>query len=303
MKKEFYEHIVNDNGETKLINTRTGEITETVYVDIPVGSRIYTPEEQEAYRKRKELEQKKNFRRAANADLGKNFYFVPSEQDFMDVSPQTAARLIYLATYTEFETGRLMRTRKTPIQKADLPEILNISESSTKSFWREVHPRYLHIDDDGNIFAETGVFQRGYLKRCSKGTEYQKIFCESVQKIYKATDISQHRHLGYIFHMLPYINYEYNVLCYNTDETEVDKIDLITLQDFCSGIGYKLHNLNRLINIFKNLTFDVDGRQERFCAFVYDGTDRNTAKIVVNPHILYNGTDYRHVSILATFCV
>lgn len=303
MQKEYYEEIMNANNEPQLVNVRTGEIIETVRVEVPVGSRIYTPEEQEAYRKHKELEQKKSYRRTANADLGKNFYFVPAEQDFGDISPQTATRLIYLATYAEFETGKLMRTRRKPMKKTDLPQLLNISESSVKSFWREASPEYIHTDDNGFIIVNTEIFQRGYLKRCSKGTEYQKFFCENVQKIYNATDISQHKHLGYVFQMLPHINYEYNVLCRNTDETDVHRIDQLTLDDFCTEIGFDKSNLSRLLHIYRTLTFDVNGQQERFCAFIYDGIDKGESRIVVNPHILYNGTDFRHVEILATFCV
>ena len=102
--------------------------------------------------------------------------------------------------------------------------------------------------------------------------------------------------------MLPFINLEYNVLCKNPIEKDLDKIELLSLAEFCNIISYNISQLNRLLNIYKNIKFNVNGKQENFCAFTYDGLDRRKSRIFVNPHILYNGTNYSQVKVLGAFC-
>ena len=102
--------------------------------------------------------------------------------------------------------------------------------------------------------------------------------------------------------MLPYINIEFNLLCYNPLETELEKVQLMSLADFCAEIDYNVSNLNRLMQIYRKLRFEVNGIQERFCSFSYDGIDRTQSTIAVNPHVLYNGSDYRKVEVLGAFC-
>ena len=40
-----YEYIVDASGETKAVQRSTGEITETVWMCVPIGSQIWTPDE------------------------------------------------------------------------------------------------------------------------------------------------------------------------------------------------------------------------------------------------------------------
>ncbi|MGN0394923.1 MAG: hypothetical protein ACI4EF_06135 [Coprococcus sp.] len=108
--------------------------------------------------------------------------------------------------------------------------------------------------------------------------------------------------LGYIFKMLPYINLEYNVLCKNPLEQNLENIEFMSLAEFCHAIDYDISQLSRLLKIYKSLTFEVKTKQERFCAFVYDGLDRGSARIFINPHILYNGSSYSQVKVLGKFC-
>ena len=102
--------------------------------------------------------------------------------------------------------------------------------------------------------------------------------------------------------MLPYINLEFNVLCKNPLETDLERIEPLSLKEFCAEIGYDTSQINRLLNIYRKLTFDVKGKQENFCAFVFDGINRNKSKIFINPNVLYNGSNYRRVKILGMFC-
>lgn len=76
-----------------------------------------------------------------------------------------------------------------------------------------------------------------------------------MRKLYIMVQPSQHKHLGYLFKMLPYVNLEYNVLCHNPLESNLDDIQLMTVSEFCGAIGYDISNWHRLNKIYK--TFDL----------------------------------------------
>lgn len=296
-----YEYFTDDTGATKAMQISSGEVTETVWMCLPIGSQIRTPEgiaAQTEYLKLKELNE---LRRLSNKDLGK-FFFVSSEEDFKDLLPQTVTRLIYLNTFTHFGDNKLMLTERTPMKRKNLAEILGVSKAVITKFWKEVSPKYIQEQDGGLIFTNTDIFIKRKLNQRGNYSPYQKFYISGIRTLYRATSVSNHKHLGYIFKMLPFINLEYNVLCKNPLEKDLEKIQLLSLAEFCNAIGYNISQLTRLLNIYQNISFDVKGKQENFCAFAYSGFDRKTSRIFVNPHILYNGTNYNKVKVLGAFC-
>lgn len=305
-QETYYEYRTTEDGGTVAINTRTGEIHKAVNLLTPEGSHVLTPEDQQRNRERKEQREQNQRRRNASNEFG-DFYFIRGEQEFPELSPQTLARLIYLETYiayvdkTNKHKNKLMKTRKTQMKRDDLTEVLGLSETAVYEFMREVSPEYVTEDENGLLFSNAEIFVRGALKR-REYTSYQKFYKDGIQKIYRSVKKSQHRYLGYLFQMLPYINVEFNILCHDPAETDLDKIHPLTIGEFCDKIGYDVSHLNRLKNIYSKLRFDVDGKQVRFCAFVTDGSERKDMRIFVNPRVLYAGTRYDKVEILGAFC-
>lgn len=287
-----------DNDAVKAVNNETGEVTDAVWMCVPVGSRVYTPDSlnaRNAYLK--QAEDNKLRRTPSN----QRFFMVPHNTDFSDLLPATLTRLIFLNTFVD-ANNRLMLTERKPMQKKDLADVLGISQTAVKKFWNEVCPKYMTECDDGLILTAPEIFIRRKLARHGTYIPYEKFFVTGIRKLYKATDKANHKHLGYIFQMLPFINLQYNILCHNPEETDLDKIDSMSLSDFCSAIGYDVSNLSRLLSTYRKLKFDVNGKPERFCACVYDGLDLKSAQMFVNPHILYNGHNLEKVRILGAFC-
>ena len=239
-------------------------------------------------------------KRKANEPLGR-FYFV-REQGFSGLSPETVIRLIYLNTFTNYDDARLMRSERTPMRRKDLPKILGISPASVTRFWREASPKYISEDSNGLIITNREVFYKGKLTG-KYNTQYRKFYLDGIRKLYTTiSDPRQHKYLGYVFALLPYVNREFNILCYNIDEKDLYSIEPISLSDFCRLIHYDGSHLNRLMQVYKSLRFVVGNHTERFVSFVYDGLNRQDAKIYINPNVLYDGSDYRRVEILGAFC-
>lgn len=291
-----YTYIPNGYLQTEtncLIDLYTGEAVPYTDAQIPDGSSIYTPRDKEAKKKRKQNEILRN-----RSD--EKYYFVRSDTCFSEISAAIVTKLIYLSTFVRYADNALMLSQRTHIKRKDLASILRISERSSYDFWKQVSPTYITENANRNLILNTEIFKRGSLKRKAY-TPYQQFYDKGVRKLYEATNGSYHKQLGYIFQLLPYINIEYNLVCYNQFETDIDKIKLMSILDFCKLINYDVTHIDRLLKVYNTVRFDVNGRQERFCTMIYNGIDKRSAKICVNPAVFYTGTNYGRVEVTKLF--
>ena len=276
------------------------EIDVNVFIG-PEGSRIRTPADIEADEKLRE--QRRNYlaQRAQLRRLGK-FCFLAIENGFSEISAATAARLVYLSTFLKYGTNSLYLTKRTQMKKEDLPKVMGMSATTAFRFTKEVIPQYLQVDENGNLHLSERIFRQGQLSRGNNQKAYQKIYIDMVRRLYNETPVSNHKELGYIFAMLPYINIEYNVLCKNPYEKDLAEIELLSVREFCESIGHSYSTVSRLRETYSRIRFTVDGAEEQFCKFVTDGNTLDDAWIFVNPRILYSGTSPELVRILGKFC-
>ena len=306
MPEQGYDYFTDgETGETLCVRRATGEVSNSITLTVPEGTYFKTPEQQEADRQRNEGLQKKleqdAIRKEKNDNLealGKYFFAVCT--DFSELSDATLARLIYLTTFLTLDDGKLFRTQRTPMTEADLPDVMKLSQSTVDRFMKEVQD-YIGVDSDGNLQIVSSAFQRGHLPK-GQHIPMQRLYRDAIRRLYRTTPTSKHRYLGMFFKLLPYINQEYNVLCWNPEEDNIDDIDLMSPAEFCDLSGFKYTKFWKLKSELKNLTFDVDGKQELFCSFVDAGFGLGRVQIFVNPHILYNGFDYKNVEIVGKFC-
>ena len=276
---------------------------EEIDIDVtisPAGSRVITPADIEAANERKAQKRKFLMQKERLDKLGR-FYFLAIENGFSEINAATAARLVYLSTFLRYGTNSLYLTKRTQMKKEDLPEVMGMSPTTAFRFFKEVNPTYLQADEEGYISLSGQIFRRGTLGKGNESKAYQKIYIDVVRKLYKGTPLNNHKELGYIFAMLPYINIEYNVLCKNPYETNISEIELLTVREFCAAIGHSFSTVARLLETYSKICFCVDGTVEQFCKFVSAGNDINHAWIFVNPHVIYSGTDPEQVKELDAF--
>lgn len=285
-------------GKTVAVNRRTGEIHDTQTVTVPCGSKVITPEDQERRQNYFNLQAERELRKRANAPLG-HFLFM-SGAGFNEISSASVARLIMLCTYSRYDDA-LFIGRSKPMTRAEAQQILNLEYTSFNKFMKEVVPRFL-IEKDGALYlANHQTFFRG--KKDKKNhDQYWKAYLLSVRRLYNSTDVRQHKALGRVFQLLPFVNIEFNVLAYDIEETDLDAVKPMTLFEICKELGVDWSHVNRLLSLYRSLTFTVGDHQERLVSVVSDGIDRRNARIFVNPRIIYSGSDYRKVEILGAFC-
>jgi hypothetical protein len=301
-------YLINDDGRSgKQINKNTGEVFDVEYAVLRAGDRILTKEEIariEKYRKiklrREEREAEQKKRRKGRDGKAIQFTGVSTSADFSDLSPASVTRLIYLSTYLSFHNGELRLSERRKITKGMLPDILRVGERTAERFLQEVSPKYVIIANDGCLSLNPDVFAKGNRMR-SLMAFYIKVFQSGMQKLYNGVNKSQHKQLGYIFNMLPYVNIEHNILCHNTTERDISLIEPMTMSEFCAEIGYDYKNVQRLHDIFKHLKFDVgDGKRELFCSIIrneYTGKEL----MVINPKVFYSGSNAKAVAEFGVF--
>ena len=296
-----YEYREKEDGSFYAVNLTTGEVTDAVHALIPPGSAIITPEDFAANIERKRQQREFFLHKQIMGQLGK-FCFLAINSSLNCLPPATAARLIYLSSYLRYGTDCLYITQRTPMKVSDLQKVMGLSNATIRRFLEEVCPSYLSADHDGDLHINTSVFRRGALPKKDGLGAFQKVYIEAIRNLYRATPISNHKQLGYIFLMLPYINIQYNVLCKNPYETDILHVEPLTVREFCELIGHSYSTVARLREAYSRIRFTVNGQQELFCAFVSDGNSLDDARIFVNPHVFYSGTDPERVEVLGHFC-
>ena len=238
--------------------------------------------------------------RRRNHDPWSRFYMTTCREDqFSGLTPQDTARLIYAASFMGYD-GILRRSERTKLTFADFESLMReqLSKSTFDRFWNVVKERYIFQNDDGTLVVKGGFF-RGKQKNIDE--RLTKIFIQKLQNLYRRTKVTQHKHLGHVFKMLSCINIQYNVVCENPYETDWSEVKPVTLKQFCKMIHYDESQAARLRDTYGEITFEVDGEPQYFCAFVTTGREANNPYIIINPRIFYAGTYPGQVDFLGMF--
>jgi len=293
-----------ETGHPSYVNRKTGELCDAVSIAVPPGSVILTPEEQERRHDywltqqdaamRATQKQQASLRRKE----GPKYFFVSCEESLWEhLEPATAARLILLTSYLDYN-GRLMLSERTQMRRWNLPEVLGLSPSLITSFWKTVRDKYLVEDTNGCLYMKSNHFCRGELKH---GGQFQFFYIDAVRALYRCAAPRQHKHLGYVFRMLPYVNREFNVLCHDPWEENPEKLRYLSVADFCKKVGYQAANRRRLAAECARLLLQTEAGAEPLCSFMMQGKGIDTARIYLNPRVFYRGSHHSLVWNLGNF--
>ncbi len=308
----YMRFVDQESGRIFHINSVTGEAKEYYNMDVEVGSRIITPDEQKRQKDAKAEREQRDLMKLWGREKREKFVFVNSAIDFSNVPPAMVTRLIYLSTFAAYAKANkdgmtFDKSMGTPLvrngehlQRKHLAEVLGISERHAVNFVKSVCPQFVCEDETGGLYLVKGFFARGGLKK-KQFVQYQRLYNKGVRRLYEAAKGKYHAQLGYVFMMIPYISIEYNILCWDPMQAEMEKIRPMTPKEFCSRIGYSIANLNRLMNTYQSIMFDVNGKQEHFCKFMCEWNKQKDAIICVNPAVIYAGTEAHRLDIMKLF--
>ena len=270
---------------------------------IDPGTILYSAEDREMAKQRYQTtinnEELKRYTR-----LHGGFSMLRTDKDYLNsLSPATAGRLVYLSTHIDYNNdpkkccvSKLVVIKnkiKYPIKKSDLNDILRLKKTATQAFFNECSKAGFIEDHGSEGLLLIGPFYKGGGRKSDKKA---KLYCNTIQDLYGKLDSKGHKYFGYVAKLIPYINKEWNYVCKNPEEQDIRKIHPFNMKEICSELDLSEKHTNRLKEAWNRAIFDYGGYKQSLCAFVSSNTNYGTqTSIIVNPHLIYSGTNYQNV--------
>lgn len=191
-------------------------------------------------------------------------------------------RYIYLCSYVNYD-GYLSNGNRL-IREHELQDLLMLSKTEynrTKS--NLIKNKMIFVDEKDLVKINDKYCKKGNINK-TKVIEVIRMFNEAIQELYNKSLPREHKRLSILLEILPYINYKYNIVCYNPTEENVELIKPIKIPDLCEMLGYERSNASRL----KKQMFSL-----RICNEKVIGLweIENANAIIVNPRVYYKGKD------------
>jgi hypothetical protein len=208
------------------------------------------------------------------------------EEQFPALSQSDLARLMFIGTFAGWEDGKLKHDNGVPITKKALAELLDVSRSAFNDFYGKLISEQILTEREDGLYISTGLFYRGELSEASelaKSVQYTRLFRKTVRELYQKYNGRSIKQLALIYAVLPFVNFNYNVICFNPQEHNADLVRPMTLENLAALLGYK--KTEKLAEALRKLKYNG---KPVFGFFEVDG-DRRKKKVVVNPAVIYAG--------------
>lgn len=249
--------------------------------------------------KDKELKRSIVERKRLDQDVSNFVWYLYKEcqEQFPDMKQPYLPRLMYTATFLTYD-GCLTDEQHHKMTRLDLEKKLKLSRNAFASFFNDMVAKSIFKIKDGYVYINTNIFFRGNLTTKKLQTIYvngnhvTRMYVDTVRYLYEHAPPQSHKKLGYVFQLIPFINYKYNVLCYNPYETNQKMIQHMTVEDFANQIGFDIHNVNNLYRSLFEPRFVIDGDEYKAVIGIDCGEHMfGKYRIVMNPRLYYAGQD------------
>ena len=273
-----------------VLNQHTGEYKLT--------NRVLTDDELERVRKYKENEEEMNQYKQYMCCDHFVMYLFTKFQNLTDLKPAMAIRMVYLQTFFGYNFSTFGYNSKT-LSKKKIKEIMNLKDRTFTEFFRAVTEAQYLLKKGKEYELNSEKFIKGKLTFEEQITDvrYVKVYIDSLRKLYLSVPQKKHVYLGYVFQVIPYVNRQWNIVCKNPLETNIDLVEPFTAGEFCELIGYDKSQFARLNKVYKDIKFEYKDTQQMFLAYVTTPAF-DDPRIFINPNIFYAGNDFQKVEIL-----
>lgn len=180
--------------------------------------------------------------------------------------------------------------------KSDLQAILNVSRPTANKFYKDcIDAGVLKDHGKDGLYLIGNLFFKGK----TNNKERIKLFRLTVQQLYKKLPQKKHGLFGYVIQLVPWINFEWNIVCHNPQETNKNRIDPMSFRDICKKLGYDPEHAERLKKALTSPVFVWEHHKQPLCGFFsMNAQDGKQSMMVINPHILFAGKHIENIGIL-----
>lgn len=279
----------------KILDERSGDIIpiDEFKQHIQASEAIKTKQKREYFHKQNK---KKQLNEEIKSMMGNDFiqqHYSNTIEVCADVNGQFdsafAFRFIYLATYIDFDNilvdGRCKGNTRYITEK-DLEELLGLARKQLNEFKARCFENGLLekviIEGSEAIRINKLIAVKGKASACYKRKSI-RVSVPYIRDIYNRSTAREHKGMGYLIAMLPFINYEYAVLCHNPEQQYKEYLQPLSIQDICIILGYGKKNAGRLLKELRKVKL---GEDYVFCVVSIGETDA----FYLNPKVFFKGT-------------
>ena len=208
------------------------------------------------------------------------------------------SRLIYLATYIDYndrEENVLVKHGKNNtleyLDKKDIKEIMRLSDATLSRFLNDLIKNDLLFYANDKYYISAKYFSKG--KSNFDKRKYTRVFIKTTRELYKGCSTRQHSKLSYVFQLVPFLNYETNILCSNPNEINKDELNRLSLSDICKllGLSTDAKSMSRFEHDLYKIHITIEGNKYYMFTRVITKGEYHNDYFVVNPNIIWNGSD------------
>lgn len=266
----------------RVIDYETGEIIDNV-------TRVVTESEEKRISEFKQLQQRRNnLRKLIEKHCG-NFYFYRYDSllDQLDDDTATGFRFLYLCACADAEGYFIKYKDEYCKTKDDFTYIFDRPVKTTRSYMTDmIKNKLVYKDVKGYrlnpIFYSMGKIEKEFKHRSVR------TFDKAIKELYYNSNPKEHKLMGHLLKLVPYINIYNNTICENIDCNDkkqirpLNKTEIALLLQSNNTYGYTL--LDKLMNVF------IKG-EPVIGLFTSMGQDQYR----INPRLFYRGNDYREL--------
>ena len=245
----------------------------------------------------KEKHYKKNEEKIGimSQELG-GFYFMLyfENKELFDgrIDEKHISRLIYLATYLDYDNNRLVerigRSNEILTEK-DIKAKLKLDKKTYRTFIDEVVAKNLLMFKEDGIYLSERFFCKGKCPR--DGRQFSRVYISTVRQLYTQISPRQHKTLSYLFKLLPYCDFEYNVITKHPNQEDAMK-HRMTREDVAELLNVNLNTYKKIENSLEELEVTIMGETYYvLCSVTIKCGKERRSFYAVNPLLFNSGNE------------
>lgn len=202
----------------------------------------------------------------------------------------TAFRFIFLSTYMRYDDGYII-WRGDKVKDNVLAMIFDVSKNTLTGIKNTLIDYELIMHDtEGYIYINTQYCYRGDIsKNPTYKQECTRVFNDSIRDLYyKCKQAKDHKVVGKLILLLPYVNVYHNIICMNILEKNIEEIELPNTKQ----LEEILHATERNADKVTKQLLQLSVGDKPVLMIV---RHKNCKMFVVNPRIYYGGNNMTYL--------
>ena len=211
----------------------------------------------------------------------------------LNLNPADVSRFLYLATYISYnykDKNMLVKKEKgqlKPMSQKDIMKIMKLNKSAFYNFIKEMKSKELITEKDSAFYINEKYISKGKIK--DNKDSYIRLYIDTTRYLYEHCTSRQHKQLGYVLQLLPYVDFDTNHILINDEKAEI--------RDIMKLLGVSANN-NKVISVFKktllNFTINYQGNDYYlFGAHTFEYGKEFRTYFVINPLVLFAGNNMK----------